>query len=929
MKNPFGIDQAPGGSLPEAEKNNSKENPSGGTPSAANSAPEKNSGKHSYYSSFVKFSRSGQEKSEDANPAAGHLDDDEEKEIAEIAGQRFGEEKKMDAHVPTLDEIKFASAPRASSQAGAAPQQNGAAPFSRIESVSSPPSGAGKKSISTNEKKAIISGLNAKDTVQADEMNFFKRNFTLLIKLAILFLLSAVILAAGVFGFEQYEKYYKEITLEKILPAGANITVRITIDPQSRQFQYLEENMGKFPGYAILKKKIDKVGQGKTVSQIFQENLNDLNLDFQEDIKPLLGSDAYIIIPDLGPLGEKLQNQVLLSQNGAKYFWEKIKNGISPSAQELAAGGEPNNSTAVLGEEINRLAQGFYPLAGDEGKAEKKLDFITASNIKDLKKAREALDKMKKDGKYEISQLRYKGFSYFKAKAKESAGQNPESEPFKFEETYHAILGKNWVVASREEDIKNIISRTKENLTISGMLSKNSQSSLSDDGDWKKVIENINKAGEESLVTAYYNINFKELFGKKECAGEADCEDISRYLKLPEKRIGGFLLKADPKGFAMRSTANDIGENLNAKSLKEGLAKKIPQKINDRWTDVFWEHSGFKNAYYNFKKNNLTDKGLESLNNILAAVKAELGIDLETDFIDQIEGNIALSLFANKGLEPQEAFVAEIKDGEKMINSMKKIVELVKASSAKIYAGGEMSALQQPLAPQQQSIAAEAEKKNKEMYDKIIQSQITEAATPDGKIYSYKLPVPDLTFAGGLSFDFSVENNIFILGSHYAAVESLLREIKNNAEGRLADNEFYKRGVPYSLPDRYINTFFYTEGIWDAIDYYMNDVGKKADEARAKAWQASLEARNEYCDGLADKSKDSICATPPPAPPSNTSKSYEEEEKFAVRSIFQTIKVANFSKALKDGFAKSFIFVNIEEIPKEEKDRAEKILEGM
>jgi hypothetical protein len=31
---------------------------------------------------------------------------------------------------------------------------------------------------------------------------------------------------------------------------------------------------------------------------------------------------------------------------------------------------------------------------------------------------------------------------------------------------------------------------------------------------------------------------------------------------------------------------------------------------------------------------------------------------------------------------------------------------------------------------------------------------------------------------------------------------------------------------------------------------------------------------------------------------------------------------------LKGGFARSFIFVNIEEIPKEEKERAEKILEG-
>ncbi len=766
------------------------------------------------------------------------------------------------------------------------------------------------------EKIDIPDPGSAKEVVQADQFNFFKRNFTLLIKLAILFLVLAVILAAGAFGMSQYEKYYQKITLEEILPAGASLVLKVTIDPDSRQFALLEENMQRFPGYELFKKGIDKTGEGKTLSQAFQDKLKDLNLDFQQDLKPVLGENAYFIVPDISPLGENLQNRILLSAGKVKDSISNMAFSANSTDGQIAVEEEGKVGPRVLGETIDNLAKIAMP-AESSGNPVKSLDFIAASEIKDLKKAKEVLEKMKKDNKYEINERKFGGFSYFQVKAKNTENQSDAGKYFKVQETFNAILGKNWIMASREDDIKDIIRRTKENLSISGLFSKKSHSSLAEDADYQRVIDNLNKVGEENLLTLYYKINFNEFFGKRDCAGAADCESITKYIKYPEDIIAGIMLKMDSQGAVIKTTSNNLASgSLSGKSLKDGLAAKIPQKIDGRWTDLFFEHTGIKDAYYNFKKNNLTDKGLEVWNNALTAINQKIGIDLERDFIDQIDGGLAVAVFSAKDLEPQGALIAEVKDSGRMLDSMKKIVELLKINAAKIYSAGTLSALpqlEQSISAEQKAKITEAEKSNKEIYDKIMQSQIAETDTSYGKIYSYKLPVPEGGFINGLSFDFSVENNLFILGSHYGAVESLLREIKEGTEKKLADNDFFKKAMIYSFPDGYDNTFVYIPGIWDAIEYYIN-----------KERMASIASLASYCDSLKDKAQaPSYCASPP------SSSGSDGEENFAIGSIFRTLKIVNFSKALKDNFSRSFIFVNVEELPKDEKDRAAKILDRM
>jgi hypothetical protein len=260
------------------------------------------------------------------------------------------------------------------------------------------------------------------------------------------------------------------------------------------------------------------------------------------------------------------------------------------------------------------------------------------------------------------------------------------------------------------------------------------------------------------------------------------------------------------------------------------------------------------------------------------------------------------------------------------VESMKKVVEIIKANYLKSYSSGNLNILgvtDSLLTPELKGQIAEEEKEYKELLDKISQSQITETQTPDGKIYSYKLPID--TLYGNPSFDFSVEDNLFIMGSHYAAVESLLREIKNNSEAKMADNEYYKKGTRY--PDAYSNTYIYTQGIWHFIENTLVATRKKAQDASVKSWKASEETRKTICEDAANKN-DSMCISPPSLPSYPTADSADDTQ-FAIESIFRTLKFVNFSKALKDGYSRSAIFLNIEEIPKEEKERAMKILEGM
>ena len=62
-----------------------------------------------------------------------------------------------------------------------------------------------------------------------------------------------------------------------------------------------------------MKKEIDDVGDGKTLSQVIQDKFKALNIDFQEDVKAVLGEKAYVVVSDISPLGKNLNNKIILS----------------------------------------------------------------------------------------------------------------------------------------------------------------------------------------------------------------------------------------------------------------------------------------------------------------------------------------------------------------------------------------------------------------------------------------------------------------------------------------------------------------------------------------------------------------------------------------------------------------------------------------
>jgi len=148
---------------------------------------------------------------------------------------------------------------------------------------------------------------------------FWQRNKKIFKWLAIIVTIF-LLLGLSVWGFYFYEKNFVNVSIEKILPSDANLVMRFTIDPNSEQFSFLEKNMEKFPGYSRLKKEMDDAGEGKTLSQIFQDKLKEKNLNFMEDIRPVIGENAYAIIPDAVNLRDNLKKEAILSQKKVKKY---------------------------------------------------------------------------------------------------------------------------------------------------------------------------------------------------------------------------------------------------------------------------------------------------------------------------------------------------------------------------------------------------------------------------------------------------------------------------------------------------------------------------------------------------------------------------------------------------------------------------------
>lgn len=709
------------------------------------------------------------------------------------------------------------------------------------------------------------------------------------------------ILSGCVWGFSKYEQYYKKIAVEKLLPNNPNLVAEVTIDPDSQQFKLLEQNLEKFPGYEFLQKELDVYGEGKTFSQFFQDKIKKAGLDFQSDIKPVLGEKAYIVVPDAKPIGNNLKYNMLVAYDEGKKVATDLMSSSTEGSRMLASLGLDGDKgdSKVLGTEKNSEI--------------KQLDYIIASEVNDLKKASEVMDKIKKDtSKYEYTELNFEGHAYYKIKIKDSPSLDV-GKFINFQETFNAMLGSNWVVSSSESFIKDAIKRQNQNLVIGSLFSGETVPSLSDDKNFEKVNANFIQESKDNFMTLYYNINYNDIFHNDKCSNDAiGCDDITEYIKYPENIVSGIGIRFDSEGIIVKSASNQMAvEDFENRPFSESLAYKIPSQMADRWADVVVEDSNVKKLYYGFKKNNLTEKGAKEWSDALKDFRDAIGIDLERDFIDIADGNIAFIFLSKKNSNPEGVIVAEISDEQKMLESMKKVVDVIKAGLIEEY--GSLANLSSNYAtgPNKKGYNPSPEvleeiKIYQQALSDVQKSQIVETETSFGKIYSYQIIFPkNESFPlPSFSINFSLEDRKLVLSSSYFAVESVLKGIKDNSVEKISSGKNFQEASRYYYPSLYQYSYANTLGIYNAVEYYVNML-----------WSS-------FSSDSACQSVDCI----------NMQKNMDQERQklknvvFAAGAVYRTVKLIGASSSVDEKFVKSNAYFNIQELPKEEKDRASRII---
>ena len=381
-------------------------------------------------------------------------------------------------------------------------------------------------------------------------------------------------------------------------------------------------------------------------------------------------------------------------------------------------------------------------------------------------------------------------------------------------------------------------------------------------------------------------------------------------------------VEADGIAITMDSNGTSLGDLQNVPAEKS-LAQIIPNQVDQRWTDAFFEYSNFKDLYYSFKKNNLTDKGLTEWNDTVAQIKTMTSVDPEVNFIDLIKGSGTFMLFTKKDNSPEGAAIFEITDPERMNDTMHKMVETIKNTQIAGYAnylemsnGNNFKGSTDPMYAKFAKQMQDTKKKYQAALDKVKNSAIKETVLPEGKIYSYAIESPEadaMLPAYSVTLNYSLEDGRFIFSTDYSAVQSLLAGLKNGSQASsLAKSENYKTASRYYAPQMYTDSYVYTEGICNSMEYFFHkftdSLSSLQDSMCAQTGAAACQKQKEEMATMKQKQDDGL---------------------FAVESVIRTLKLTGGYSAMADKSVKSSWFLNIVEIPKEEKDRAERILEQL
>lgn len=689
-------------------------------------------------------------------------------------------------------------------------------------------------------------------------------------KITILVLLFILIVGGSAFGaykFNTYDKYVNFIETKLLLPNDPNLVISAITNINDQSYKNLETHLQKFPGYSLLIKEIYPDEKDSNMTQLIQKKLDKYGLNLQDEIRPALGDQFIIAIQDLSPLGSQISKKATLTLNSKK----------SEASSELLA---QNNALPVL---FPSVLGESTPKKDDSLSKEfifPKLDFIAASPVNDLDRMQTILNKLKANKQYETKISNYSGFEYYSIKI-------ASSDDKAFENLYSAVIAKNLIISSQEDEMKKAIDRANSHRIVS--IKKQAVPSLAENMQFNNVTSKISKEG---FLSIYLKLNVTNFLKNKDC--QNDCANIDEFLKYPDDLIQVISVKSNEDGIGFNAISNKTNlVNITNKPLPTEMAQKIPENISGQWNDMFSENSNLKELYYDFKNNNLTEKGTKQLNETLDKMKTDIGIDIERELIDQINGTSAFSLYTSKEKEPALLITAKITNEQEMIRTIKTAVETMKQSRLKSLEGMyEMM--------KQYSAGTNYAAKYKNDIENLKNASFLEKVAYDTTIYSFDSDA----FLFGINF--AIKNNELIFATNSNAIETVLGA--NGSFKNIISNQLFQRSMKYNQKNGYSENFFAPQGIVNIATFYLQEMKNKFLEANKKSSSFQTATTSAEVEDPFKEYNDIFTA---------------------VGSIIRTTKFVGSSQSVQDNYIQYSLFFDIKELPLEEKEAAESILEKL
>ncbi len=698
----------------------------------------------------------------------------------------------------------------------------------------------------------------------------------------------ALILVAT-WGATWYVREIKAYPSLAVLPVAPDLVLEVNINPDSNEYALLEKHASAFPGYALLKKSLDPVGEGKTLSLAIQDSMKRFNLDFEGDIRPVLGESAYVVVSDMRPLGESLlKSTVALGSDASRAIADMTR----PSSRSVALSNEALASSRpqVLGDMTVRGVEGSFA-------PDKPIDFLVASSVRDRKKALEAIEKIRKNSEFEVEPLEWRGIRYFKVSLKSAGESLPDdmSRFVQFRTLYHALIGGNWVFGSSEDEVKRILSVHANRSVWRELVSMESNPTLADNASFQSVQKELGVPHlSEHLLVGYFNVASEEFFKKPECSGSL-CPKSVDFFRYPERIVLGWSVGCTSDGMNIRFTNASESESLPGKPEAERFSSRIPERADGRWLNIFSEHDGLKNRFYDFKRTRLTDAGRDAWEKFQNTVRMATTVDIERDVIDHLSESVALSVLTAGDVEPEAVLVAHVDDPQAVRIAIEKVAMFVRNTvlSQRAMFG---------------SLGASLEEESLEAL--LAKPVFSETNTAEGTIYSFKLSGEfPLSL---LSFDFGFRDDVLVVGTHFATTTAFLKEMGNSgSEKKLSQGDFYRAVRSIAPETHYRNSFVVMRGVWDVWRYSMKTMSRMALASESRV-ASSEEISGDWSAAPIDMS---------------TMESEMEDFSFAMGAILRTVKLVGNDSVSRDGFETSSSRIVIESLPLEEKQRAERILE--